>query len=82
MPPASIPKFATTTESSEAAETFPPARIASVETLLVNVRLLVTVKSPPVSSRRVEAVMAPSSVALNARVPLPPVPAVIARELV
>jgi hypothetical protein len=80
FPPASIPKFATTTERFEAAETFPPARIASVETLLVNVRLLVTVRSPPVSSRSVLAVIVPSSVAVKDKVSVTSVPAVIALE--
>ena len=80
FPPASIPKFATTTERFEAAETFPPARIASVDTLFVNVRLLVTVRSPPVSSRSVLAVIVPSSVAVRDKVPVISVPAVIALE--
>jgi hypothetical protein len=80
FPPASIPRLETATERFKAADTFPPARIASVETLFVNVRLLVTVKSPPVSRRSVLAVIVPSSVAVRDKVPATSVPAVTALE--
>ena len=60
--------------------TLPPARIARVETLFVKVRLLVTSRLPPVSSRSVLAVIVPSSVAVSDNVPVTSVPAVSARE--
>jgi hypothetical protein len=82
FPPAWIPRLATTTARFDAAETLPPARIAKFETLLVNVRLFVTVRSPPVSSRRVLAVIAVSSVSVRDKVFGTSVPAVMARELV
>ena len=82
FPPASIPRFATTTARSDAAVTFPPARIARVETLFVKVRLLVTLRFPPVSRRSVAAVITPSSVEVSDKVLETSVPNVIARELV
>ena len=81
LPPASIPRFVTTTERLDAAETLPPALMARVETLFVKVKLLVTVKSPPVSRRRVDAVIAPNSVEVSDKVFKTSVPSVIAREL-
>ena len=80
VPPAWIPKLAIANARLDDADTSPPARIATVETLFVKVRLLVTSSFPPVSNLSVLAVIVPSSAAVRDNVPVTSVPAVSALE--